>query len=580
MSFSSILFYKTKFSIKSADEKTSDLLWCMVLHIRWWQTGKWNRGTNRPLPEALSAWTGFKMGGELISDDNRVYLVSSYTVRETEKETDWACRIVETFTKEGFLPRQWVTDVGFRQQADGTAQFSCLVSYRDQAGYIGEPQPRPGGSVPGLIRRIVEDPCLCCTVGSDIPIGMPQELHPQETRLWLERVYDENRVLPYILISPLGRNGQAAGEEQRRFLLDPTQTADMLLGNALVFYAADDTPLDVINRKAPDFACYDGAFHVYYPGCRHRWMGAEEIESLGRKTVMLFLRRAFVESMERYDRFFVLEDCRRLSYDQRHQQTLNDMQKRHQTAIQAMKKERMALSEYVAMLEEELDRLNKDIDDSVEIEKLLESENEKLRSDNRMLSTEKENLEVRLQIAEETVNGQYEGRRTAETPPTDAQSAVPATMPPELENSVTVTDVLTYFRIAFADRLIIDGRAFRSAKDCKLPPAEVWKILYALGTRMVDLFRQEANSGDIYRQLKLDTGLDVSRGEGNKTHKNHKIMKQYSLTLGGEKVNIEPHIRPSDNNQRVHFGYSAAERKVVIGHCGEHLDNGSTIGLN
>ena len=53
-------------------------------------------------------------------------------------------------------------------------------------------------------------------------------------------------------------------------------------------------------------------------------------------------------------------------------------------------------------------------------------------------------------------------------------------------------------------------------------------------------------------------------------------MKQFKTELNGESIDIEAHITYPKQRQSIHFGYSEKLNKLVIGHCGEHLDNYST----
>ena len=73
---SSVLFYRTRFSVSCSSEDV-ELLWAIVLHVRFWITKKYNRGKTI-ISEELHDWTDIKFGSRLFSTDdaNSVYIES------------------------------------------------------------------------------------------------------------------------------------------------------------------------------------------------------------------------------------------------------------------------------------------------------------------------------------------------------------------------------------------------------------------------------------------------------------------------------------------------------------------------
>ena len=155
----SILFYKSQFNVAPVNpEEDFDLLWQIVQHVKGWMTRKWNYRGRVVLPRELSEWSKLKHGGRIIAENNTVFIESAYLFDEKNEVSDWACRIVEHFElKDGTSPRQWVTDIGYEQQPDGSALLSCIVSYSNRAQFIGPYQIQPQPSVPKFISRILND---------------------------------------------------------------------------------------------------------------------------------------------------------------------------------------------------------------------------------------------------------------------------------------------------------------------------------------------------------------------------------------------------------------------------------------
>ena len=153
-----------------------------------------------------------------------------------------------------------------------------------------------------------------------------------------------------------------------------------------------------------------------------------------------------------------------------------------------------------------------------------------------------------------------------------SDAAIPSELPPTSDRKIALADVVGYFRFAFGDRVAFTDKALKD--DCTLTPKELWKCLYALGTQMIALYRQP-DSGEIFREFKRRTGIEVGSSEGSTTRKNPEMMKQYNAYWNGETVNIEPHLKCS-GFQRIHFGYSKSKDLLVVGYIGDHLDTAGT----
>ena len=78
------------------------------------------------------------------------------------------------------------------------------------------------------------------------------------------------------------------------------------------------------------------------------------------------------------------------------------------------------------------------------------------------------------------------------------------------------------------------------------------------------------------------TGWACARGEGKMTRKDADLMRQYTDTYNGHEINIEAHIKNGVKESdprfvRIYFAHDpTVSDKVIIGHCGKHLDNYTT----
>ena len=544
----STMFYKVKFVI-TLIEPGKDLLWCVVNHIRNWQTKKWNR-KKELLSDAAKDWSSLKKGGEITSSDRKTVKITSDVcyVDEPKNGAYWACKIIEQPpSKAGFAPRRWITEVGYEPIDEKSAYFSCVISYNDMAGFIGECEPMPSPSIPGLIKKIIDDRFFKCSCGIDNITIYPQEIVSGGWMPFWEKLQSEQRELPYIYISP--RNNSE--NDMTALCVDPEDIAAAVGGNALVFYATNKAVTEEMNYFTPqEFACYNGMIRIYYPKVnvpheadhlRHRYFHPNQIENMGASVICQILRRAFAQDVTFYDKFFRIDDCRTMVSAINRRKRLNELQAAHQEKLRKVQDESLSL----AMVEEErrleaeaeIDRLSKELNKLEEENYTLKQLNESYRSLARDNAALTKAVNSRLAIK---------------------------------EYPSIATDVVDYFEATFGDKIQFTDDARKTLKDCRIEPSELWKVFYALSTVMWELYFTQ--SGDIYKEFVARTGIKAKRGEGSMTRSDAKLMRQFVTEYKGESINIEAHITYGKLGQSIHFGFSNNDKKIIIGSCGEHKD--------
>ena len=123
-----------------------------------------------------------------------------------------------------------------------------------------------------------------------------------------------------------------------------------------------------------------------------------------------------------------------------------------------------------------------------------EAEEQRLAAEARAARLEDELRELRDRTF--SLESQVEQMRSAAEENAGLRRAVDARLHTR-EMPSTVEDVVDYFSLTYADRLVFSDDAIRSLKSCVLEPAVLWEIFYALATCMRDLFL--SGSGDIWK---------------------------------------------------------------------------------
>lgn len=544
------IFYKAKFTISAVDA-TEDLLWKIVLHIKNWQTAKWNTKDKRILTTQNRDWTSLKNGGRIFSndEDTSVYIESEYFLAEELFGQYWACSITEkSAPRLGYAPRQWVTEIGFEQDNQTSVTFSCVLSYSDRSGFIGMYEDMPTPSIPKLIRNILSDKTIRCYCGSDDLMSIPKKLDIGDWPQFWSRLIDNMRELPYIYISPLRIDYES---ENTKLLIDAQELATIICGNALVFYADSLDFCREMQYLCPDnYSCYSGAIRIYFPhidtssetdSFRHRYLPAAYIEEHGSEYILKMLRRALAQNVSFYDSFFRVDECRKRKGDFIRRKRMAEIHTQYKVQLNEVENQTMN----IAVEEENKRLLAEDLSASLQI-----TIND-LKRENFNLSAQVENYRLAAMKSAELERALKE-RYEVTSLPESAQ------------------EVINFFDLIYGDRIAFSDDALKSAKDCTLDASELWKVFHALSTTMRDLFI--SGNGDPFTKFKNTTGIDCARGEGSMTRKDKSLMRQFETTYQDTMINIEPHITFSRQGQSIHFGFSEIDHKIVVGHCGEHLE--------
>ena len=140
-------------------------------------------------------------------------------------------------------------------------------------------------------------------------------------------------------------------------------------------------------------------------------------------------------------------------------------------------------------------------------------------------------------------------------------------------------EMLTFFAQVFEQRIEIHEDAYKSAeKYTKFKDLDkAWMMLMALCTTLYDMKYIERRFDD--REFTNRTKVELSMTEGPQTMKDSGLMKLRHRVFKGKPYAVVPHLKWStDPNKllRIHFAFMEDEKKILIGHCGEHLPIATT----
>lgn len=559
------LFRKAVFEVTRNESKT-DILWLVVLKIRNWVINKWEyNGIN--IDRATSKWTKFKYGSKIFSpdEDRTIQLESKAFIPDSNDEPIcWACRIIENIRKDDFAPRRWITEVGYKRISEDKAIISYVLSYSDMLRYIGPCEEEPKITLPRILKDLLSDNGIVCTVGENKLSLSPIFLKPGDYPFFEEFIKNPSREIPIVYISPRTKEQKEIEANQ----IDIPALAIALAGNALVFYANNEDfseEMKLIGDKR--YICYAGAMRVFMPhpnpddesdGVRHRILLHSYIQELGWNKIIAILSKAFSQDLyyQETKHLIRVEDCIILN---RESSTVSHIVELAESVSKHKENADIALGQAIQEEEKKLE---------------LQQEIELLERDLEAYKEEADVYKSRLFYKEELIEHyktqvQYTTSLEQGLLYTRSLSAYPS----------SYKDVALYFISVFRDRIDFSEKGISSLSSCRTRIEVLWEALFNMCTVLYEL---HDTSDPVYESnFRNRTGWDVARGEGAQTRNSAELMRQYDDWYKGYKITIERHVKRGTNESdpkfvRIYYDFIPELRLIVIGHCGKHLKNYQT----
>lgn len=541
------LFYKTSFDVRP-NAAGGDALWSILMSIRYWICRKWAR-TGVNIPEDNAQWTELKKGSRITSQDESASVrIESASIGIGSGAGQWACKITEISSSERIAPRQWVTEVGYAERAQGPARLSIVLSYGDQPGFVGPVNGEPTPTVPGLVRSLSNNGRIeCLTSGQTLSLEA-KELKTGDFLFFWELVSDHSRDTPVVLVSP-----SHCEDGSLHLLVNPDLIASLLGPSAMVFFTTDRGFCEEMAYLLPDrnLRCTNGSIRVYAPSPRlddpddakrHRFFYPELIESIGEEQVALFLRRALAQDVGSYETMTRLDTVRAA-------RRRFALEARTREAAAAHAREKVEDAEEQAL--EWVSEIEAKLDDAIAERNMLADENDSLRSSIFALKSQVASLEMR------DVGPQIE----------IDMSAYPDT--PEAVAKMLVS--------TFPDRLDLTDRGWRSLDNCASAPKLVWDALYSLCTIAYEVYSGEPGAS-MEEAFRSRSHFDYSPSAGMMTNDNPKLRREYQDCYQGRQVDCGAHIGKGNvdgraKSIRIYFCFDEETKRVIVSSCGDHLPN-------
>lgn len=444
--------------------------------------------------------------------------------------------------------RRWLAEIGLRQ-ADSNALLECSFLLRTD-----EVSARVTAPIQVTRPKLIQDLVQTCNPSQGTPGLRVKLLDDESARAFLSEVERLERKFPIVLISHA---------QKGRSLVAPERLQSLLVGIADIVQvpaSADSFAIaSIVGRK---YTAWGGAINVIFPPRRgDRGIFCETV--LFRPDELL----ALADEGKAIDSEILARVTHRtnLPYSWRHisLETVNHEILRRQlsNSIQNAKNSDES-AEYVALLEDADQQLRTKDDDIALL---------------RMEVEEKEGEVRNLQAKVDGLKHALSGRQSrADTNDNGADELAPLrhAMEGYVSGNPTLEQSLTIVSVLFPDRVAVLDSAFESASASGMFKFGgrafelLWKLVTdywsALSAGKGDMHAKGTFGHNAYAQR--ESAVLSKEGKGRRTfdYRGQSIFMDKHLKIGVKDSAAE--------TLRVHFEWVADEKKIVIGHCGKHLD--------
>ncbi|MEZ4870463.1 MAG: hypothetical protein R3C14_54545 [Caldilineaceae bacterium] len=548
------IHYKCSFRLIPAQDGIgwSDL----IRDIRSWLSNNRNSQFNSDLGRS---W--FYTGGHKIRDPYRSSvetLAEIGTGTETEPQY-WSLRFEHPDREFSF--RQWRTDIGITVVDKEKFDFSLTLSHSLSTEYIGEEPEVPESTTPVLISLLLRSGNWLAFAGSQqLATGIVELDSDGVTDLW-QQLTSPTRNCPVILMLP--------DKETGSINIDVEKLAKLLIGAAIVYVGNGNVYREVNRIFAENYRLYNGYVRIYLPRLqperrnddkRHRYFSGKDADSTDALLEMIVRNIARRERLAYSGLLTTIEDVAdkqrelRLLTLRSAAKSADELEQLFDLLDDENKALRSRQNELIAQLNDNNEQYAKVIEDKDELAEKLQA------AERAQAYVRDEANELRNQVA--VYKTQLDAISLEKLP-------------------TTLIEVVEQIERFHPDRVAFTERAKTTAKDSSfkdIPTA--WHCLWNVATVLHDLYLNPTNSSfDIEREFVSRTGYELARTEGKQTKQNKNLMGQRLDVYNGEEIDITAHVRygnKSPNCLRIHYHVHRDENKLIVGHCGDHMDTAGT----
>lgn len=624
---SKIIFYQTRFEIHPSGGSSAEVWPQIMKSLQIWLEEKEGANEERGKPSLFEQLTGDVVNyTDLIPGLNEsCYLSERLATGKIRLETSqsrleskalfreerivvpdyWAMEYIEQDSRLWY--RRWYTNVGITALGNGSYAVNARISIADDPAFLISRPDIPPRNTPRFIRAMLVLPG-CQAVAGDCRLPS-HELRLNGTRFgaFASSLVSKNRTVPLVVVS-------AFRDDPTAFAIDPSRLAENLRGTAIVYVLDLSDPETrrayqrcfAFGTPAYQYRIDSGFARVFFPGVnlndeegrrRHHFYTPEKlqgtrvgiIENDICGAISRFYRRRPDEALEPLNIVSIENRLKRRAAEAKFKQLEEEHARRASEAEAASDDGEPGRAAEDASLR--IQRYEDDLAFYRQYIELIEQSQAQDEAEDRILSLEEEVSQLkdeRNQLQAKADNLQYtvdalSRSKTREQMGFEAMELQAKTIQSLREFPKTPGDAARLAKRAFSDRLVMTDEAIDSAERYGSGSAdETFDILRGLAMELWPLYFDEhsMNAGDVRTAFQNSTGYELTFNESSMTNKDTRLRQLRQLEYNGKTIDISPHVKGTSGKRteplRVHFYVDRESKRIVVGHCGAHMETAGT----
>ncbi|WP_205738522.1 hypothetical protein [Billgrantia endophytica] len=452
--------------------------------------------------------------------------------------------------------RQWVTELGLKDEDGGSAHFSCVVYTEEQSILVSEPvqasRPRVVKFIFSNVQNESDVQFAPGCIGSHLKwVGDDTDSY----RGLLADINAANRNYPLVLVSP---------DNEGKYVVDPQRLQDMLFGLAQVVGATSGfNSYDMAETLGREYSAWAGAINIIRVPHRdgkvftHRILPRDipvELDTEHKKDSLVLGRVSHNTNIPRQRNRIRPEGVRNLSAKLRLEKRIAGLAEKPDDALR----------DELAMVYEELSQLSGELEQAQQ---------------------EKESLEFSLLENEEQVQD-LEKQIKQNAYLNSQRSDVPADFGEDEEivnlligvaadtKGPTPEECLNLLAKVYPRRLVVLPSAIESARQVS-SFSQNRRLLDMLSRLVTEYLPAYMQGGDAAARSTF-TNNEFAARESDTVVNNKQYLAYRVFDVDGREVEMLKHLKVGvaddpKSTIRVHFEVDQKSKRVIIGHCGTHL---------
>jgi len=482
--------------------------------------------------------------------------LTSRSVASVGKGSDAPYMFASRFTHQdkNVSGRRWILEFGQREElSEGKLECTILLRTDERSVRVRDPVRV---TRPRLVEMLIKE-----ASPSPLTPGLRvKRLDEDSARAFLHLVEHDNREHP-ICVTSCDKNGQPPIEAERlRSLL--VGLADVVeIPNAVDTFAIEK----VVSKR---YIAYLGAINIIFPkrkgrtdsDCQTILIRPKEIEGLVAEDKSA--ESAVLEAITH--RTNVTYSWRHISLEMVSQTILRtQLAGLLEKAREGDKSQE--LGEYIALLEA-ADRELKAKDADIVF----------LQNDFTELIAENTSLQSEIEGLKHALNSKQTGEEARDAEASAAFATLREPVNALLRDNLSLQHAQEIVSRLYAERIVILDTASRSAKESDRGGFQFGDKALTLLIKLADEYWVALHSGQADQHAKKAFGHKVyAVNEGQALSEDGR--KRRTFMYKGKNILMEKHLRLGVKDSvaetlRIHFEWLAEEQKIIVGHCGRHLD--------